>query len=353
MSEAVRLPADVLQRFAYEIFVAAGLPEDWALSEAEVLVWADMRGLSSHGVLRIPPYLTWMEGGLRNPNADIHIIAEKGAMVLLEADRAPGLHTMRMAMDTAIERARVHGIGWVNVRQTTHTGPMGFYVRQAAKAGMIGIATCSSRPLMAYHGTRDMALGTAPLAIAAPRANSEPLVLDMASAAVSIGAIWAARQTGTALPEGTAVEENGHLTTAPNRAVTPLPIAGPKGAGLGLMIECLASLMSGYPLLASAYEDHSRRTDYVVNAVAAALDPGAFPFADDFQAEVDRLARELAAEPLADGFDEILMPGERGDRVMKRTAREGITLTAALWEELLVAAERLSVPVPAITARVS
>ena len=190
------------------------LPEDWALSEAEVLVWADMRGLSSHGVLRIPPYLTWMEGGLRNPNADIHIIAEKGAMVLLEADRAPGLHTMRMAMDTAIERARVHGIGWVNVRQTTHTGPMGFYVRQAAQAGMIGIATCSSRPLMAYHGTRDMARGTAPLAIAAPRANSEPLVLDMASAAVSIGAIWAARQTGTALPEGTAVDETTSAVAA-------------------------------------------------------------------------------------------------------------------------------------------
>ncbi|HAQ23127.1 MAG TPA: lactate dehydrogenase, partial [Acidimicrobiaceae bacterium] len=75
---------------------------------------------------------------------------------------------------------------------------------------------------------------------------------------------------------------------------------------------------------------------------------GAFPFADEFQMEVDRLARDLAAEPLADGFDEILMPGERGDRVMKRTAREGITLTAVLWEELSVAAERLSVPVPAI-----
>ena len=213
---------------------------------------------------------------------------------------------------------------------------------------MIGIATCSSRPLMAYHGTRSAALGTSPLAIAAPRANAEPVVLDMASAAVSMGAMAAARQTGASLPDGSAVDEHGQVTTDPDRAVTPLPIAGPKGAGLGLMIECLTSLMSGYPLLASAYEDPAQRTDYVTNAVVVALDPEVFPVAEHFQTEVDRLARDLAAEPLADGFDEILMPGERGDREMARTAREGITLTAALWGELAVVADQLGVAVPEI-----
>lgn len=346
MSEQIRLQPEVLQRFACDLFAAAGLPDEWALAEAEVLVWADMRGLSSHGVLRIPSYMAWMDRGLRKPDADIRIVTDRGAIALLEADRAPGLYTMRVAMGAAIERARAHGIGWINVRQTTHTGPMGFYVRQAARAGMIGIATCSSRPLMAYHGTRGPALGTSPVAIAAPRANGEPLVLDMASAAVSMGAMAAARQTGTSLPDGSAVDEHGQVTTDPDRAVTPLPIAGPKGAGLGLMIECLTSLMSGHPLLATAYEDHSQRTDYVLNAVVAALDPAAFPFGDTFQAEVDRLARDLASEPLADGFDEILMPGERGDREMERTAREGITLTAAQWKELSSVAERLGVPVP-------
>ncbi len=346
MSEEIRLRPEVLQRFACDLFVAAGLPADWALAEAEVLVWADMRGLSSHGVLRIPSYMAWMDRGLRKPDADIRIVTDRGAIALLEADRAPGLYTMRVAMDAAIDRARAHGIGWINVRQATHTGPMGFYARQASRAGMIGIATCSSRPLMAYHGTLGAALGTSPLAIAAPRADGEPLVLDMASAAVSMGTMAAARRSGASLPDGSAVDEHGQVTTDPDRAVTPLPIAGPKGAGLGLMIECLTSLMSGYPLLASAYEDPAQRTDYVTNAVAAALNPSVFPFGEVFQAEVDRLARELAAEPLADGFHEILMPGERGDREMARRAQQGITLPAALWDELSSVAERMRVPLP-------
>ncbi|MCC2096842.1 MAG: Ldh family oxidoreductase [Hyphomicrobiales bacterium] len=346
MSEKIRIQCSVLEQFAFDLFVAAGLPDEWAKAEAEVLIWADMRGLGSHGVLRIPSYIAWMARGLRRPDANIHIVSEKGATALLEADRAPGLYVMRKATELAIDKARDHGIGWINVRQVTHTGAMGFYVRQAAKAGMIGIATCSSRPLMAYYGTRDAALGTSPIAIAAPRANGEPLVLDMASAAVSIGAMAQARQSGKPLPEGSAVDELGHVTTDPNRAVTPLPIAGPKGAGLGLMIECLTSLVSGYPLLASAYEDPSLGTDFVLNAMVAALDPAAFPFANAFEAEVDRLARDLAKEPRADGFDEILMPGERGDREMTRTAREGITLAPVLWKQLADVAGRLGVAMP-------
>lgn len=348
MSEKIRIPARVLEEFAHNIFVAAGLPDDWARAEAEVLVWADMRGLGSHGVLRIPSYIAWMARGLRKPDADIRVIADKGAMALLEADRAPGLYTMRKATEMAIEKARDHGIGWVNVRQVTHTGAMGFYVRQAAKAGMIGIATCSSRPLMAYYGTKGPALGTSPIAIAAPRAGGEPLVLDMASAAISIGAMAQARQSGKPLPEGVAVDENGHATTDPGRAATPLPIAGPKGGGLGVMIECLTSLISGYPLLASAYEDPSQRSDFVLNAVTAAIDPAGFPFADQFEAEVDRFARALKDQPRADGFDEILMPGERGDRQLARAMRDGIELPPVLWAQLADVAGKLGVTMPEV-----
>ena len=348
MTEKIRVAAEVLERFARDIFVAAGLPEDWARAEAEVLVWADMRGVGSHGVLRIPSYVAWMSRGLRRANANIHVAAEKGAMALLEADRGPGLYVMRKAMDMAIERARSHAIGWITVRQVTHTGAMGFYVRQAAKAGMIGIATCSSRPLMSYHGTKDAALGTSPLAIAVPRAGGEPLVLDMASAEISIGAMAAARQAGKTLPEGVAMDEDGRMTTDPRRAVTPLPLAGPKGSGLGLMIECLTSLLGGLPLLASAFENPDERTDYVQNAFAAAIDPAWFPAAATFQHEVDRLARDLAMQPRADGFEEILMPGERGDREMVRSAREGIELTPVLWKQLADTAARLGVAMPTV-----
>lgn len=346
MTEKIRVAATVLERFACDIFVAAGLPREWSQAEAEVLVWADMRGVGSHGVLRIPSYVAWMSRGLRRPDANIHVAAEKGAMALLEADRGPGLYVMRRAMEMAIDRARQHALGWITVRQVTHTGAMGFYVRQAAKAGMVGIASCSSRPLMSYHGTKDAALGTSPLAIAVPRKGGEPLVLDMASAEISIGAMAAARQAGRPLPEGVAMDGNGRMTTDPRKAVTPLPLAGPKGSGLGLMIECLTSLLAGLPLLASAFENPVERTDYVQNAFAAAIDPSWLPAAATFQQEVDRLARDIAAQPRADGFDEILMPGERGDREMARSARNGVELTPVLWKQLADTAASLGVAMP-------
>lgn len=348
MSGTITISADKLEAFACAIFVAAGLPEDWAQAEAEVLIWADMRGVGSHGVLRIPSYVAWMARGLRRPDANIHVIAEKGAMALLEADRGPGLYIMRKAMDMAIARARDHAMGWITVRQVTHTGAMGYYVRQAARAGMIGIASCSSRPLMAYHGTKDAALGTSPVAIGVPRAGGEPLVLDMASAAISIGALAQARLAGRALPESVAIDEDGLPTTDPRRAVTPLPLAGPKGSGLGLMIECLTSLLAGLPLLSSAFEDPGKRTDYVQNAFVAAIDPAWLPAAATFQSDVDRLARNLAAQPRADGFDEILMPGERGDREAARAAREGIELTPVLWKQLAEVAVKLGVTIPEV-----
>lgn len=349
MDGQIRIAADSLESFIRDIFVAAGLPQDWAQAEAEILVWADVRGVGSHGVLRVPSYLSWMPRGLRSGDADIRVMQDRGALAVLEADRGPGLYATRLAMDMAIEKARAHGVGWVWVRQTTHTGAMGYYARRAAEAGFVGMAMCSSRPLMAYFGTRDAVLGTAPLAIGAPRANGTPIVFDMASAATTIGAMAQARQSGRPLPQGVALDSDGRVTTDPYRAETPLPIAGAKGSGLGFMIECLASLMVGYPLVASALEDPALRTDYVQNALCIAVDPAALDCGDGrFAAEVERLARDIAAEPRGEGVDEILMPGERGDRVAAQRLRDGVLLPGAIWAQLVAEGRKRGVAAPAI-----
>lgn len=348
MSDTVTVAADDLERFACALFVAAGLPEEWAAAEAEVLVWADLRGVGSHGCFRIPSYLGWMSRGLRSPKADIRVVQRKGATAVLDADRGPGLYVMRRAMDLALELAREHVIGWVVVKTTTHTGAMGYYARQAAEAGFIGITACASRPLMAYHGTRTPVLGTSPLAIAVPRDGHAPVVLDMSSAAIPFGKLAQARQTGTPLPEGVALDSAGRPTTDPHRADVSLPMAGPKGAGLGLMIECLTSLLAGYPLTAPSLENALDPSDIVQNAVAAAIDPAAFVSAGAFAHEVDRMARDIAAEPRAQGVEEILMPGERGDREAARRRAEGVPLGASLWGQLTDIADRLGVEAPRV-----
>lgn len=342
--------AKALETFVCDLFVAAGLPQDWAKAEAEILVWADLRGVGSHGVLRVPSYLAWMPRGLRKADAQIRTIRDKGVLAVLEADRGPGLYVTQLAMDMAIEKARAHGIGFVWVRQGTHTGAMGYYARRAAEAGMVGMTMCSSRPLMAYFGSRDAVLGTSPIAIGVPRANGTPVVFDMASAATTIGAMAQARQSGKPLPHGVALDAQGHVTTDPYKAETPLPIAGPKGSGLGFMIECLCSLLTGFPLVASALEDPALKTEYVLNALCIAIDPEALGVSDTFAAEVDRLARDIAAEPRAEGVSEILMPGERGDRVMAQRLMEGIPVPEGIWKQLVNEAQKRGVSVPSASS---
>lgn len=346
MSEKILIGAKPLEDFVAEIFVAAGLALEWARAEAEILVWADLRGVGSHGVLRVPSYLAWMPRGLRRADAQMRVVHDRGAIGVLEADRGPGLYATRLAMDLAIEKARAHGLGWIWVRQGTHTGAMGYYAQRAADTGLIGIALCSSRPLMAYFGSRDAVLGTAPLAIAAPRKGASALVFDMASAATTIGAMAQARQSGAPLPPGVALDAQGRVTTDPAKAETPLPIAGPKGSGLGLMIECLASLPVGLPLLASALEEPALKSDYVQNAICAAIDPAIFGTSDAYAEQVDRLARAVAAQPKAEGTTEILMPGERGDRMAAHRLRTGIPLSAALWKQLLSEGDKRGIAPP-------
>lgn len=347
MQKDLRLAAVELEAMIAAIFTAAGLPAAWARQEAEVLVWADLRGLGSHGVLRVPGYVAGMRHGLRRPDADIRVLFQKGALAIMEGDRGPGLYAMRKTMEQAIDLARSHAIGWVTLRNGTHTGPLGFYVRQATQAGMVGIALSSSRPLMAYHGTRAATVGTAPLAIGVPRLGHDALVLDMAHAAITIGNLAQARLSGSRLAAGVALDAEGQATTDPMRAITPLPVGGPKGAGMALMIECLASLMAGAPLLTTAFDDPALRHEHLQNGVCIALDPELFLAPGIFAGEVDRLVEGVKHQPIATGFDEILMPGERGDRETARRQRDGIPLPAALWGELTALAKRLGVTPPA------
>jgi ureidoglycolate dehydrogenase (NAD+) len=335
-----------LQGFVEDLFKAAGLRDEEAAVEAELLIWAELRGLASHGLFRVPMYLGWIARGMRNPASEPEVVRAKGATCLIEADRAPGLYMMTQAMARAVGLAREHGVGWVVVRGTTHTGAMGYYVRQAAAAGMIGIATCASRPLMAYHGSRVPALGTSPLAIAAPRANGAPVAFDMSSAAIPWGKLAQAQAKNETLPPGVALDAAGRPTTDPNEAELPLPLAGVKGSGLALMIECLTSLVGGLPLIAPALE--ARGPNYnVQNAAAIALDPAAFLGGDGFAEEVEAMAEAIAALPRAEGFDEILMPGERGDREAVRRRADGIEVPGELWTRLCGLADDLGVAVPA------
>jgi LDH2 family malate/lactate/ureidoglycolate dehydrogenase len=346
IAAAAVVTAAALTRFVTGVFARAGMPDADATTVAEVLVWANLRGVDSHGVVRAPRYVALIEAGDVNPRPVLTARIETAAAVLIEADRAAGPVALTAAMRAAAGKAREAGIGLALVRGTTHTAALGYYTLLAAREGLAALALSASTPLMAYHGARAAGVSTNPIAIAVPGGAHGPLGLDMATGVFAMGKLLEARWTGQALPPGSALDRHGAATTDPRAAEILLPMAGPKGSGLSLMIECLTSLVVSNAILAEALAGAApgRRRRHTQNALALAIDLARFGDPAAFRAEVDRLVGALKALPRAPGVEEILMPGERAARTAERRRRNGIPLPAPVVQELAHLARRLDVP---------
>jgi len=325
-----------LRALVGDIFMRAGMVEANARTVADVLVWAELRGMGSHGVMRVPRYVDWMKRGDLNGRPQMKSTVA-GATLTLDADRAAGPVAMTHAAELAVAKARETGIALVLVRSTTHTGAIGYYTQLGARAGMATIAITASVPNMAYHGARAAGVSTAPLSIAVP-GEDEPLALDMGSGVISIGKLAQARRSGETLGAGLALDAKGQPTTDPKAATIPLPLGGPKGSGLALLIECLSSLLAGNPILAEALEGTAKGKRHYQNALIIAIDVARFLPLAEFKGQVKRLIRDIKALP-ADG--ELLVPGERGHRHAQRT--QDIKLAPSVLEELTALAKSLGV----------
>ena len=331
-----------LRALVAEIFVRAGMVEDNARTVAEVLVWAELRGMGSHGVMRVPRYVEWMRRGDLNGRPEMKT-RESGATISVDADRAAGPVAMVHAAERAVAKARETGVALALVRSTTHTGAIGYYTQLGARGGMATIAITASVPNMAYHGARAAGVSTAPLSIAVP-GDDEPLALDMGSGVISVGKLAQARRSGERLAEGSALDSAGNPTTDARSASIPLPLGGPKGSGLALLIECLSSLLAGNPILAEALEGTPKGKRHYQNALLIAIDVARFLPLPEFKQQVKRLIRAIKALPAQPGA-EILVPGERGARSAQQTS--DIRLPPSVLDELRALAASLGVQVSA------
>lgn len=336
----VIVAADALKRFTQQVFVRAGMSDAHATTVAEVVVWADLRGVESHGVTRVPKYVEWIEAGIVNPRPDIRVATETAASVLIDADRSAGPVAMTAAMQAAARKARDAGVGLALVRATTHTAALGYYTQAAAREGIAAIALAGSIPSMAYHGALAAGVSTSPVSISVPGGNRGPIVLDMATGIVSLGRLVQARRSGQPLPEGWALDGAGRPTTDPRQAEIPLPMAGPKGSGLALMIEFLTSVLVANPILAETVGKPAKGRRHRQNALALAIDVSRYIDRAAFEREVERLVAAIKALPTDAGV-EILMPGERGARAFEQRSRDGIPVARGTRDELNAVAERL------------
>jgi LDH2 family malate/lactate/ureidoglycolate dehydrogenase len=360
----VRVAWESLGEFAREIFVRAGVPADDAATEASALLWANLRGVDSHGVLRIPWYVENIDKGVMNPKPNIRIVKETPATLLIDGDRALGPVVTVFAVKRVTKKAKEVGIGWAMLRNITHQGALGHYSQMIAKEGMAGIAFVCNPPNMAPHGARVAGVHNSPIAISVPAKRHHPLNLDMATSVVAGGKLWLAVDKGIPIPEGWALDKEGKPTTDPQKYATLLPAGGPKGSGLALMFECLSSVMVGNPLLEptlmgtvvepKSADKKSKVTwerpglvpRHIQNGIIAAIDIGTFTDVESYKEHIDNLIDGLKALPKAEGFTEIFVPGEPEERTYVERSRNGIPLPEGTVRNLRGIAERFNIELP-------
>jgi ureidoglycolate dehydrogenase (NAD+) len=297
-------------------------------------------------VIRVPRYVDLLNRGAIKAKPEMRLERCAGAIAVLEADRAPGPIAMLRAVDEALARAREAHVGWCAARNITHAGAIGYYALKIAEAGMAGIAMTASSPMMAYHGARVAGVSTNPLAFAVPAGKHPPYLLDMSTSTVSNGKILNARDAGAAIPPGWGIDAHGRDTTDPQAVKTLLPLGGPKGSGLSFMIECLASLAVGNPLIAPGLARGGPAESPVLNGTVVAVDLAALGDFAAFTADADQLGAAIAGLPRADGVASILLPGERGDATRREREAAGIPIPPGTWSRLVAAARTLGVPAP-------
>jgi len=340
--------ATELAGVAYGVLRAAGATSEESRSVADALVEANLEGHDSHGVVRIPEYVGWMEKKLINIGARLDVVDEADAFAVMDGNWGWGQVVGRQAMDIAIQKASRSGAVTIAVRQCCHLGRVGDYPLRAARAGMAAIMfvnTHGAGKLVTPWGGRERRLSTNPIAIAIPRASSPPILVDIATCAIAGGKVRIAYNSKKAVPTGCILDAKGLPTTDPAAFFGPpqgalLPFGGHKGFALSLACDILAGAISG----AGCSRPEAAR---VGNSFLATLvDVGQLRERARFDQDVDRLVEYVKSSKLAEGFAEILIPGEPERRERERRERDGIPVDEESWRQIRETAVRYGVKIP-------
>ncbi len=349
--ETARVDHKKLKHFVCRVFQQLGVPEEDAAIAADVLVAADLRGVDSHGVVRLSPR-TWYAKALRdgqiNPNPKIRVIQETPAAALLEGDGGLGMIVGHRAADLAIQKARQAGVGFVGVRNSRHFGMAAYYALLALSHDMIGISmTNAGRQVVPTFG-QEARYGTNPFCLAVPAGEEMPFVLDMATTTAAAGKLEIAARLGKSIPLGWALDEESRPTTDPRvaqRAHKLLPLGGTreggshKGYGLAMMVEILSGVLTGTVSALSPPETAFRR-----GHLFGAINIACFRPLDDFKKEMDLLLRSLKSTTPAKGQERVYVAGEIEYETARDRAANGIPLHASILKSLRELADQLSIP---------
>jgi len=359
MSEAKLVHEKPLREFCEQVFAKLGVPSEEARVTTDVLVVADLRGIDSHGVARLPRYVTGIKEGYIKPVDHSRIVRETKATALIDGEQSLGQVVGKKGMDLAIRKARDTAVGIVAVRNSNHYGIAGYYSMMALEHDFIGVSMTNAAPLVVPTFGRTAVLGTNPISLVAPALKEKPFVLDMATSVVPRGKVEVADRLGKPMPRGWAVDETGRSSTEPAKVLKALAkrlgggllplggegeeFSGHKGYGLALLVDVLSGVLSGASTGMQVYADEKRPN---VGHFFMAMDPAAFRPLEEFKRDMDRLARELKDAPKAEGQARIYVHGEKSFAKMEKHRREGVPLDPKTVENLRKIGTEFGVPWP-------
>ncbi|WP_291292909.1 ureidoglycolate dehydrogenase [Enterococcus sp.] len=335
MEETVIVEPRELQELIQRKLFAAGLSNEYAGIIAEHLVFADASGIHSHGAVRVDYYAERIAKGGMNRTPKMTFKATGPCSGILDGQNGPGQVVVLEATNYAIEMAKKSGVAVVGVRKTSHSGALSYYVKKAAQAGFIALSMCQSDPMVVPFGGKENYFGTNPIAFAAPRKSGDPVVFDMATTVQAWGKILDARSKNKDIPDTWAVDEHGKPTTNPHHVHGLLPIAGPKGFGLMMMVDILSGMLLGLPFgkhVSSMYHDLTVGRD--LGQFILLIDPQRFTELDTFKASIEQMITELHETPAAENFDQVYYPGEIGQLTYEKYMREGIPIERNIYAYL-------------------
>ncbi len=345
-----RWSSDALETFSRDVFIALGVPAQDAVQVAHGLVNADLIGVSTHGVARLPSYVERLVRGLVNPRPEITVQQRLPWSVTIDADNAMGALGANRAVREVRERVGQLGIGAAVVRGSNHYGTAGFYARALAGSDSIGICLSPASKSLAPFGSQEPLLGTNPWAVSIPAGRHPNWTMDMATSVAARGHIRLAAKAGTPIPEGWALDGDGLPTTDPVKALrgVMLPFAGPKGSAIAMMVDILGGVLSG-----SAYGGDIRDMNvdfeapqnvghfFMAFKIAAFIEPA------DFADRMETLIARLKALKPAAGVTEVMYPGEPEARSAQAKHSSGIALKPEIVAALQKTAEDLHLSFPA------
>jgi LDH2 family malate/lactate/ureidoglycolate dehydrogenase len=348
MDQFTRVAPDRLLDFATAVYARAGMPEADARLAADTLVQADLWGHQSHGVMRLSWYYARLKAGVCEPVARPELIVDAGAVAVVDGHDAMGQVLTAHIAREAVSRAKRHGIGAVALRNSNHFGTAMYFTLMAAREGCVAFLSTNASPAMAPWGGRKKTVGTNPWSWASPAGSHAPMVLDIANTGVARGKIYLAKQKGLPIPEGWAISAAGAPTTDPAEAIDGiiLPMAQHKGYAIAVIMDMLSGVLTGSAFGTGVHGPYQTEHRSGAGQLMIALNIEAMQPLGEFGARMDRYIAELKSVPLAQGFEEVVYPGEIEARNDTRQRAEGILLPADTLADLKRLAAELHLQLP-------